>query len=134
MRSPQEWDWFKSLVRITMTEDTRGFVGLMDGKPAAACAINHYHGYSVEIHQVILRPMIIRHGWLEEISIELFGNHVLAIYSFIPENNPKAIKFNKHIGMKVQGRIPNAAAPGVDYVIMSGERQDCRFLEENNDG
>jgi hypothetical protein len=134
MRKPHEWEWFRSRNNITMTQDTRGFVALMNGQPAAACAINHYHGYSVEIHQVILRPIVIRHGWLEEVSREMFGDNVLSIYSFVFSSLPKVIKFNEHLGMKVQGRIPDANGPGDDYIVMSGIRKDCRFLEENKDG
>jgi hypothetical protein len=117
-----------------MTTDTRGLVALWDGEPAAACAVSHFHGYSVEVHQVILRPMVIRHGWLEASMKAAFGNHVLTVYSYVCQSNTKALKFNKHMGMEVVGNIPNANGPGDDYIVMIGRRENCQYLEEYEDG
>jgi hypothetical protein len=125
-----EWEWFKSHNPITMTEDTRGLVAIMDEKPAAACAVSHFHGYSVEVHQVILRPIVLRHGWLEASMKAAFGSHVLTVYSYVAASNAKALKFNKHMGMEVVGRIPNAHGPGIDYIVMIGRRENCKYLGE----
>jgi hypothetical protein len=134
MRGQDEWDWFRGHNKITMTHDTRGLVALRDGKPVAALAMSHFHGYSVEVHQVILKPMIIRHGWIEAMGEAMFGGHVQVVYGIIPENNVKSVKISKHLGMKETGRIPNATEPGIDYVILSLKRRDCRYLKENDDG
>jgi hypothetical protein len=113
-----------------MTDDTRGLVAIMDERPAAACAVSHFHGYSVEVHQVILRPIVLRHGWLEASMKAAFGNHVLTVYSYVAACNAKALKFNKHMGMEVVGRIPNAHGPGIDYIVMIGRRENCKYLGE----
>jgi hypothetical protein len=133
MRGKAEWDWFKTHNKIVMTEDTRGMVAIMDGKPAAACAISHFQGYSVEGHQVILRPIVIRYGWFEVMCDAMYGSCVEVLYGMVPANNVKSLKLHKHMGMQETGRIPNASAPGIDYIVMSLQRQDCRYLEENDE-
>ena len=114
-----------------MTNDTRGMVALWDGKPAAACAISHFHGYSVEVHQIMVRPMVIRHGWLEVMANAMFGNHVEVLYGHVPECNDKSLKFSKHLGMRETGRVPDGHRPGVDYVVLSLPRKECKYLKEN---
>lgn len=126
-----EWAWFREHNPITLTHDTRGVVALMEGKPVAACAISHYHGYSVQVHQILLRPIVIKYGWLEVMSRAMFGNHVLVIYGYTPSSNVKALKLNKHLGFVEVGRVPDAHGPGDDYHILMMQRKGCRYLEEN---
>ena len=128
-----EWAWFREHNPITLTNETRGVVALMDGKPAAACAISHYHGYSVQVHQIMLRPIVVRHGWLEVAAAAMFGNHVLVAYGMMPSVNVKAITLSKHLGFVEVGRIPDANGPGDDYHVFVLPRKDCRYLEENRD-
>ena len=126
-----EWAWFREHNPITLTNETRGVVALMEGKPVAACAISHYHGYSVQVHQILLRPIVIKYGWLEIMSRAMFGNHVLVIYGHTPSVNIKAVALAKHLGMTEAGRIPDANGPGDDYLVLVGKRVNCRYLEEN---
>ena len=48
------------------------------------------------VHQVILKTMVLRHGWLEEIAKWLFTDaHRLKVFALVPSNNKQALKLNK---------------------------------------
>ena len=46
----------------------------------------------------------------------------------------KALKFDKNIGFKEVGRIPNGDSEGVDLVVLVLERHEFKYWKENNSG
>ena len=132
MRHPIEWEWVRCYNRFAMTDDAKGIMAYWDNTPCAAVTMHNWTKYSVEVHQIITRPMVLRHNFLEIVSAAAFGEDRQVVYGILPENS-KAIAYNRKMGFKDTGRIPNGCAPGVDYIIQCFAREDCRFLKENND-
>ncbi len=45
-------------------------------------------------------------------------------------NNYRAIRFNLRLGFREALRIPDGWAPGVDLVVMTMRREDCRWISK----
>ena len=74
---------------------------------------------SCTVHQVILNPMVIRHGWFQEIADWLFDRaNRVALYAPVPSDNTKALKFNEKLGFREVCRLKDAYDHGIDFVIM----------------
>jgi len=131
MRS-DDWPTIKCHLDLHLVEDTKGIMveDAATGDFLGAAIFDHWMGNSVQVHQIILHPMILRHGFLEEVSkyVYLTGGRGI-MYGLIPESNEKALKLDKHIGFTEIGRMPDAVRPGEGVVVMEMRKEDCRYLK-----
>lgn len=134
MTEEADWRWFQAYVKIPLAQDARGIIAFLKGVPAAGCVLQNWLPTSVEIHHVLANPMALRHGWLETLAEASLGESRLTVYSLVSEGREKAIKFDKHIGFKEVGRIPNGDTEGVDLVVLAVERHEFKYWKENSDG
>ena len=134
MVTEADWKWFGMHVPIPFAQDAKGIIAFHNGSPIAGCVLQNWLPSSVEIHHVMLKPIILRHGWLEILAQASLGSERMSVYSLVSEGRPKAIRFNKHIGFKETGRIPNGDSPGVDLVLLTIQRDEFKFWKENSDG
>ncbi len=129
---PNDWDWIQRRAQCILCEDTQGVTAYETetGKVLACCAIDSFTENSCSTHMAIDNSMVLRHGFLEEISRHLFVTCGRSnIISLIPSTNKRTLRFNKHVGFKEVARVPNAIADGIDYVVMQMTRDECKWLE-----
>lgn len=126
-----EWDWFKRKTHTICCEDSQGLVAYDDKGIAAVAVFDSFSPDGCNVHWAIENPMVLRHGFLEEIARHLF---VVCkrkrIFGLVPANNKKALKFDLHVGMREVARIPHAMGEGIDYIVMTMTREECRWLPE----
>lgn len=116
-------------------QDARGIIAIDSrGAPIAGCVLQRWLPTSVEIHHVLVKPVALRHGWLETLAEASLGNDRLTVYSLVSEGRERAIKFDKHIGFKEVGRIPDGDTPGVDLLVLAVQRHEFKYWKENSDG
>lgn len=132
MTTPNEWAWFRRYVPVLPTADSRGIVAYRDQRIVAGCVLDNWFPNSVQIHHVLLDKMILRYGWLETLGEASLGDNRRVVYSLVPEDNKRAIRFNEHVGFSETGRVPDGEAPGVDYVLMSIQRNEFRYWRKNH--
>jgi len=74
---------------------------------------------TVQVHQVILKSMVIRHGWFQEIADWLFHRaNRLKLLAPILSNNEDALSLNKKLGFEEVFRIENGYDYDVDIILM----------------
>lgn len=80
------------------------------------------------VHQVVLRPFVMRHGWFEEIARWLFttGSR-LKLYATVPSNNSRALSLNKKLGFKEVARLEQAYDKDIDFILMELKREECPY-------
>lgn len=127
--------WAQSVLGVKWCEDTQGIVAIdRDTQaPLGLCVMDSWTHTSVQIHIAIMRPMVLRHGFLEEIADHVFnrcGRDIMI--GLVPSNHEKALKLDKHIGFTETYRVKDGFDRGIDYVVMELRREDCRWLK--NDG
>ena len=126
------WQWLRSRAHCIQCEDTVGFYAEdAAGRIHAAVALDSWAPNSCQVHWAIENPMVLRRGFLEEVSQFAYVTRgVDLIIGLVPENNEKALALNKHLGLQEECRIKNGYKAGIDYVVLSLHRDNCRWLEQ----
>ena len=131
----QQWGVVDHLLGLRWVEDTRGIWALKDGAPAALCVLQNWTKSSVCAHLWVKNPVILRHGYFEEVADFAFNKGgVYTMIGMVPADNDKALKLNRHIGFKELCRIPDGYAPGEDWVVMTANRESLSRWLGGSDG
>jgi RimJ/RimL family protein N-acetyltransferase len=109
--------------RPNRCEDTRGIVA-EDGEIQAICVLDNWSANSCMIHIWINNPFVLKYGFAETIFEYVFGGGRNKIIGLTPSDNPKALKFIKHIGFVEKYRIRDGYAVGVDFVLTEFTSED----------
>lgn len=131
------WYLAKAKIGVRAVEDMRGvFARDADTKVVlAGCVLNNWTYSAVHAHIWIDNPMVLRHGFLEEVANYVFntsGKELMV--GMVPGDNAEALKLDEHIGFKEKYRIKNGYMHDVDYVIMEATREDlARWLPQENE-
>ena len=131
--TPEYVGWVKENLDPIFCDDTRGILALDEdtGKVLAVCVMDQWTVNSCQTHIAIKNPWVIRHGFMHEVASYIFEvSKRKKIFGLTPSNNKKAIKFNKHIGFREIGRLPEAYDDGVDYIVYQMDKEDCKFLPQ----
>jgi hypothetical protein len=126
-----EWQWVKRRAGVILCEDSGGVVARMnDGSIAAISVFDSFTQSSCCVHMAIDRPIVLRHGFLEEVARQVFlVRDRKRIFGLTPENNERALRLNYHIGFRRVGHIPDAFDDGVGYVVLRMNKEECRWLD-----
>ena len=63
------WQWVAGKTLAAFTDRTKGIVALRGEQPIAAVAFDGWSYTGVMAHIVIEDPFVLRHGFLEEVSV-----------------------------------------------------------------
>jgi RimJ/RimL family protein N-acetyltransferase len=124
------------LIPMNVTSDTSGIVAYDErtDKLLAVFVAQDWTATSVQAHQVILSPMVLRHGFFEECANYIFTKAArLKMYGIVPSNNEKAISVNEKVGFEELIRLKDACDVGVDYVLMELKRENCPYWKPVNE-
>lgn len=127
---PSDWGWVKSHMPLLRVEDTSGIIAvdLDTNTTVAGCIFDTWTHTSVCAHQIIENPMVLRHGWFEECVDYVYNVcEKQLIIGLVPADNVKALELNAKIGFVELARVPDAVNVGVDLVLLTMTRDQCRF-------
>ena len=131
--SPDELLWLKARAECNITDDMNGISCFRDDHLIGVVGLESWSHNSVTIHLAIEDPMSLRHGYPEEVFNYIFNTCDKGlVIGVTPENNPKALKFNKHMGLVELYRIKDAYDVGIDYVVQELRKENCKFLRKRN--
>lgn len=125
-----EWDWVTSRVPLLMVSDMTSILAYdkVSGERLACCVMDTWTPTSCQIHFTIENPMVLRHGFFQEISKFVFDvAGRIIMYGLVPSDNAKALKLDKKIGFKEITRLKDAYAKGVDYILLELRKEHCNF-------
>ena len=128
--SPADLSYMPQNARPIIMDDTKGITAWGDdGIPQAVCVLDSWSYNSCQIHIWIENAFVLKHGFAEEVFKYVFDtcNRNLII-GVTPADNPKAIKFIKHIGFEEIFRIRDGYREGVDYVVTEIRKENCRYI------
>jgi len=130
-----DWEWVSRVISPILCADTCGIVATTEkGEIVGAAIYDSFTVSSANIHLAVLQPTILRRGFLHAVAGDIFIRRGRSrIFGLTPENNKRAIKFNRHIGMREVARIPDAYDEGVGYVITRMDRADSPWLAHNEE-
>jgi hypothetical protein len=127
----EDWVYVSERAMPKLVEDTCGIIAvdLDTGQRVAAAIFDHILEGSAQVHIMIDKPTVLRHGFLEEAADFIFnfmGKEV--VFGLTPAGNEKALKFNKRAEFKEVYRVPNGFAVGTDLVMMQLLKEECTYL------
>lgn len=128
--SPVDVVTVRQIMPYAMTESTTGIVAYCPDtqETLAVFLAEDWTQTAVSVHQVIMKTMVLRHGWLEEIANFIFTKAGRKkMFAVVPDNNAKAISLNEKIGFTQVARLEDAYAEGVDYIVMELKRENCPY-------
>lgn len=132
MATEEHWAWIHRMAQPILCADSCGIMAVREtGEIVAASVFDSFTASSANIHMMVDYPMVLRHGWLEAVAHEVFiKRNRKRIFGLTPTNNAKAIKFNKHIGMKKIAEIEDAFDDGIGYVVTRMDRETSPWLAQ----
>ena len=115
----EHWGDIPDEARPRWCEDTQGIIALNHrDEVVAACILDSWSFNSCQIHIWIDNPFVLKHGFQEAVFKHVFDTcEREVIIGITPDDNPKALKFIKHMGFKEIVRIKDGYKDGIDYVI-----------------
>ena len=128
--SPADLSYMPQNARPIIMADTKGIIAWGDdGIPQAICVLDSWSFTSCQIHIWIENAFVLKHGFAEEVFKYVFDTCSRSlIIGVTPADNPKALKFIKHIGFEEIFRIRDGHAEGVDYVVTEIRKENCRYI------
>lgn len=82
----------------------------------------------VSMHMALDNPLALRTIIRPACQIA-FGKDRKYVSAMVRATNDRALKLDRHLGMKEVYRIPDGWAEGEDLVCLLGKREDCRFID-----
>lgn len=126
-----DFEWVKPHLSIPAVSDMNGIVAEQAGHGVAACVLHNWTYNSVMAHIVILKPIVIKHGFITEVMEYVFNRCDRKIMlGSVPSDNLKALAFDTHVGFKEVARIKDGYRNGVDIVLIELRKEECRWLHE----
>ena len=109
--------------------DARAFGVLRGGE---LCAVIVYDSFSECDCNMHVASTGSGHWLTREVLVRAFGYPFIElklrrVTALIPEKKADAIRFNEHLGFKLEGRCPEAM-PDDDIQIRGMLRKECRFI------
>lgn len=126
-----DWWWIKEKAHCVLCADTKGIVAVNEqGAILAAAVFDNWTKTNCCIHIAIESPIVIRSGFCHAICDYVFNQTGrIMLTGMTPANNPRALRFILHAGMKEILRVKDGFDIGVDYVITQMRKDECRWLD-----
>ena len=126
----RDWPWFKARVPADQTEGSKGIVcsDAETGEILAAMVAYNWTMNAVELHFAMDNPVVFRHHFHWECFEYVFGTaDRKKAYVQVASDNPKSMKFVRHLGFEEVAVLKDAYADGVDNHILELKRENCRY-------
>lgn len=99
-----------------------------DGRILGMVAYDGWTPNACSMHVAIEEPIAVRRLVRPAFRIPFVELKKQVVIGMVLSTNLKALKLDEHLGFTIRGRIPDAWAPGVDLILLSMRRDECRFL------
>jgi RimJ/RimL family protein N-acetyltransferase len=100
-----------------------------DGKLLGGILYDNYRVRSIQMHMVVLQPDWGFRDVLQVIFDYPFNQlGVERIFAMVPSTSAEILRFDRALGFKDHTRI-EGAIPGGDLVVLSMDRDHCRWLK-----
>jgi RimJ/RimL family protein N-acetyltransferase len=134
LNSEAQLKYLRDHIQCRICEDTRGMIAFRKGKIGGMYVFDNWTDSSVQVHQAITDPVVLKHGFHREAFKFLFGDtQRTKLIGLTPSDNEKALKLNHHLGFVEEARIKDAYDIGIDYIIMTITPDQCRYYDTGED-
>ena len=122
-------DWLCTKLERKGTPNMRCIGNMVDGKFVGVVGFDEWNGASCQIHIAGFGNWLTREMIRFSFDYAFNVEKVKKIIGFTPASNVRAVRFNKHIGFKVEYEIEDAHPDG-SLLVMSMRREECRHIDQ----
>ena len=123
--------WFAGRMGQILPRDMRYIGCEVDGEIAFVSAFENFNGVSMYVHTASNgRGRLTKEFVWASFHYPFVYCKAQILIAPISSGNPKALRFNKHLGFKIE-HIIKGAHPDGDLVYTTMRREECRFLSRN---
>jgi len=121
-------EWLCERIGLVPTPDLTCIGSLLRGELVGVVGFDQYNGASMVMHAAGLA------GWLNRDMLWAVFDYpfrvcnVNMVLGFVPSGNTDAIRFNTHVGFKVEAILEGAHPDGALW-LMTMKRGECRYLK-----
>jgi hypothetical protein len=135
MSKPEEWNWATERCFCMRMTDTQGVVVYDNNGHIKAAVI--FDSFTVDaccFHMAIDNPLVIRDGFFGQIADHLFVTcNRDRIFCHISSTNKKALRLARKAGFSKEAVVSDGRAKGVDLVIFRMDRDNSRWLIQQDE-
>lgn len=114
--------------------DDQQLIGRVEsGRLIAVVAYNDFYG------SVCTMQIAGEGNWLSRELLKLafyypfIQMNLAAVIALVSEDNPRSLRFVKHVGFHEVHRIDDGYKAGVDLIVLKMRREDCKYIEVYNE-
>lgn len=127
---PDHYAWIVERAGLMATPGFKAIEAIeeRDGRILGMVAYDGWTPNACSMHVAIEEPIAVRRLVRPAFRIPFVELKKQVVIGMVLSTNLKALKLDEHLGFTIRGRIPDAWAPGVDLILLSMRRDECRFL------
>jgi L-amino acid N-acyltransferase YncA len=125
--------WLEAKIGYVGTPHLRCIGNYLNDKLMGVVAFDHFNGCSMMIHSAGEGNWLTKEMLYAVFHYPFEVCKVRMLIGLVPSANDQALRFNSHIGFKVDS-ILDGAHPDGALVIMTMQRGECRYLHRRSHG
>jgi len=129
------WAWANNRLKIPWSSD---FVGFGVTQDSCLKAVVVYNGFTRRVcytHVAIDDPKVITRTFVRAVLEYPFVQCDLKyVIGLVDETNESALTLYRHLGAKELHRFPGAGVKDCDFLLLSLDRDDCKWIKGGNYG
>lgn len=131
------WAMFKFLqehgITLAMSEDFHAIGRISNGSLSAVVGYNAFSGLTCSMHVAGIGRWMTRELLKVAFHYPFIQVGLVQVFAQTAANNLRALKLEYNLGFKELGRIDNGWQRGIDMVILTMKKSDCRWLEARDE-
>ena len=126
------YDWIIDQTGLHISSAFRAIEAIEEktGRIVGMVGYDDWTPNSVSMHMAIAYPMAVRTLVGPAFSYPFLEAQRKVILGVTPGDNERALKLNRHLGLREIYRIRDGWLDGVDMVIQEMRRDECRWIGE----
>lgn len=121
--------WLCARIGYVPTPNMRCIGRLKSGKLVGVVGYDGFNDTSCQIHVAGEGNWVDREILQATFKYPFEHLGLKVLIGLVPSGNAEAIRFNEHLGFKIEARIKDAHPDG-ELLVMSMRREDCRWIRE----
>ena len=126
------WTMFDFLlehgVRLHRSEDFQALGRMERGRLLGVVGYNGFCGLTCQIHTAGDGHWVSREFIAKTFDYPFRQAGMEHLFAPVAATNTRALRFDKHMGFREFGRIPDGYERGTDLIVLTMARKDCKWI------
>jgi RimJ/RimL family protein N-acetyltransferase len=120
-------------IKLARSEDFHAIGRVERGSLTAVVGYNAFSGNTCSMHVAGVGNWLSRELLSAAFHYPFVQAKLVQVFVQTSANNAKALRLEKHLGFTEFARVKDGWETGVDMLVLTMRKQDCRWLEASNE-